>query len=47
MVAVDLDEPGTANAEIEFEFVPSDLTLFSINKQTGEISIVGSLTNVS
>lgn len=47
VVAVDLDQEGTPNAQIEFEFVPPDLTLFSINKQTGEISVTGILTNVS
>lgn len=47
VVAVDLDQQGTQNAEIIYEFNPPDLILFSIDKATGEIKVTGTLVNAS
>ncbi|VDK36063.1 unnamed protein product, partial [Taenia asiatica] len=43
--AVDLDQAGTANAEIIYELEARNVTSFSINQTTGEIVVNGALFN--
>nr|CDS18766.1 neural cadherin [Echinococcus granulosus] len=47
VVAVDLDQPDTLNAQILYEFASLDLTFFAINQSTGEISVTTTLTDPS
>lgn len=46
VVAVDLDQAGTVNAQIVYELVSHEATLFSINNETGVITVTNELSNV-
>ncbi|KAL5106290.1 Neural-cadherin [Taenia crassiceps] len=47
VVAVDLDQANTVNAQILYEFVSVDMASFSINQTSGEIAVKGALSNAS
>lgn len=46
VVAVDLDQEGTDNAQIIYELDSNVPGPFSIDQSTGEISVTGTLSNV-